>query len=165
MQWNMAHKKRLLQCDRIIWRKPYQREDREREREWERKINIIRIILVLDIKIIRIQGKNCFRSKHNFFFVVVGSFYVVCYVWAFFVAVDRNRSQSANNITALTLALNDGCFFSSLVHSLLCGIESGKIEHKTWKEILDNVWRKIIVSANTVGVRFQYLSFEVHGIG
>lgn len=77
------------------------------------------------------SGKKLLSIKAQFFFVVVGIFYVVCYVRAFFVAVDRNRSQSANNITALTLALNDGCFFSSLVHSLLCGIESGKIEHKT----------------------------------
>lgn len=59
------------------------------------------------------SGKKLLSIKAQFFFVVVGSFYVVCYVRAFFVAVDRNRSQSANNITALTLALNDGCFFFS----------------------------------------------------
>lgn len=113
----MAHKKRLLQCDRITYRKPYQSEDRETERERERNkfyTNYSRLRHQNNTH----SGKKLLSIKAQFFFLVVGSFYVVCYVRCFSVAVDRNRSQSANNITALTLALNDDgcCRFFLLFH-------------------------------------------------
>lgn len=120
MQWNMADKKRLLQCDRITCRKPYQRmeEKKKKARERQQKNKYYTNYSRLRHQNNTHSGKKLLSIKAQFFpssFAVFMLFVML----EFFVAVDRNRSQSANNIAALTLALNDGCcrfrFFSFLL--------------------------------------------------
>lgn len=111
--------------------KPYQRKQNESEREKEKSYT--------NYSRSRHQnkythsGKKLLSIKAQFFFIFVCNFCVVCYVRNFFfvVVADRNRSQSANNITALTLALNDGCcfffFFSTSSWDRIRGIRAQNV--------------------------------------